>query len=275
MIRRTLDFLFAVILLSAASLKAQTLLNTGVGHAADRMSFQNAFAALAILIEVCLAFWLLTGAAALWARRAAIALLTLFVGFAGWSLLKGESDCGCFGALRVHPGWTLGLDAVLLAGFLFSTRTAPAPSQWSWQGLFRAAMLTITIPAAVLSLPLNRHASANFVVLDAKSLIGQRLPLINYIDDPEAREDIARGEKTAVIFSRGCETCRAYLQSLETQQPRLADDNVQLIDIGSDDTPPFDSRFRTLRLREAVEYVSDVPLRLHLDDGIVESVEQQ
>ncbi len=69
----------------------------------------------AVNAELALAFWLLSGVSPHSARAAAVACFTVFGAVATQDALAGESSCGCFGSLRVHPWLTAGFDLVAIA----------------------------------------------------------------------------------------------------------------------------------------------------------------
>jgi hypothetical protein len=75
---------FATILLVAAALKASALLSEppGAGWVA-----RHRLGLMVPALEVSLAVWLLAGAARVWATRATIVTLVVFIAVARWSLL--------------------------------------------------------------------------------------------------------------------------------------------------------------------------------------------
>jgi hypothetical protein len=143
--RLALD-LFAFVLLLAAGLKMRSLLVEGAGA--------NAFVTVvAIVTEWVVALWLLSCVGQFWARRAAVALLAVFVTINAWRLWRGASDCGCFGNLRVHPIWTMAFDATVLAGIAWCRRgefgTGEVMKDRGPRIVF-ALLLAIFLPAAVI-----------------------------------------------------------------------------------------------------------------------------
>lgn len=106
--------------LTAAGLK---LLSGGVGGS---VGYAPALQFLAVQIEVVLGAWLILGRWRVTAWMSACLLLTVLVGFSLTSVLRGQSDCGCFGNLKVHPGWTVSLNLVVL-GLLVVFRP-----EWKW-----------------------------------------------------------------------------------------------------------------------------------------------
>ena len=106
--------LLSICLLMAATLKGFSSSPTTIGLSPVLHSPPAKF--LGIAVESVLAVWLLSGLAKVWARRATLALLMTFILVNTPQLFAGHEDCGCFGALKVHPGWTLLFDLSLFAG---------------------------------------------------------------------------------------------------------------------------------------------------------------
>jgi hypothetical protein len=69
---------------------------------------------LAVQIELILGAWLILGLWRTTAWLAACVLLTTLATLSFLSVLRGQSDCGCFGSLKVHPGWTTVLNLGML-----------------------------------------------------------------------------------------------------------------------------------------------------------------
>src|SRR6266478_7171632 len=91
---------FAIVLFVAGGLKLQQLLaSNAIRKRKPIYALTIAEAGLELLISV----WFLTGFQRTWARRAAICLLTAFLGVSGYHIIAGHHDCGCFGALPVRP----------------------------------------------------------------------------------------------------------------------------------------------------------------------------
>jgi hypothetical protein len=268
--------LFAIVLLVAASLKARSLLPPSF---ADRALLTWC----AITVEWLLAVWLLSGIGALWANRAAVILLCVFVAVAGWRLIAGEKDCGCFGNVHVHPGLTLSFDLIGLAtiGWLGrkNAQALLAESMISF-GQFRAnrlvyaAVLSIALPAGLLwpTATSTIGKSSPVVVLDPRSMVGKPFPLLDYMGAP-AREELMHGEHTIILFSHDCETCRALLRKLE-QQPRSETAAMRLIDIAQDSSPQaIHPNLQSIRLTQDIRCLTAVPLKISVKDGIVQAVE--
>src|SRR5665213_1714021 len=94
----------------------------------SHLSAADAPTLIAIVSEIFIAVWLFSGHAPTWARRATMLLLAVFLCTAAWRWYAGEADCGCFGAVAIHPAWTMALGAVLLLTLLGSHWKLPAPT---------------------------------------------------------------------------------------------------------------------------------------------------
>jgi hypothetical protein len=104
---------------SAADLPAALVKWAGAAHV-DLM-FVLRFG-VAVELAVVAVAWLVPSLA----RTVGIAMLTVFLPILAGDVLMGASSCGCFGAVKVHPGITLIVDVALLASLLFLGRGVPS-----------------------------------------------------------------------------------------------------------------------------------------------------
>lgn len=273
-----ITFGFAVLLLIATGLKMQAILSPS-GFRISARWIQIA----SVATEWFIAAWLLSRFARVWARRAAIGLLIAFVVVAGWHLLAGDHDCGCFGRLTVHPAWTLALDVVVLGCIWVVGRRA--------LNVARASdMRTILVVAVVICLPVTTMFLASrltaqtmegqrAVVLDSKSWPGHQFPLLEFVDAAD-RADLANGRCTVIIFDRHCPRCRDFLQKVV--QASLVPTNkrrTRVIDIAPASGDLHNDEVRCtlpqIALRQDMVYFANVPLEVSLRDGMVEHVHEQ
>ena len=119
----------------------------------------------AIVTELLLGTWLLSGQ---WLRAAWIASLAFFSVLASASLylaLLGQTDCGCFGRLAVNPWVTFLLDLAILAALLLFRPRGISPSFQMSYGLraakvgMAAALLTLFVAVLFLAM-VDRPADA-------------------------------------------------------------------------------------------------------------------
>jgi hypothetical protein len=131
--------------------------------------------------------------------------------------------------------------------------------------LFSAALLSLAIPAAILW---PAQSSKNLVFLAPPSWPGKPFPLLDFVADPAARADLTNGQRTVILFSHECETCRAYLARL------APDDALRLIDLAPENSEDFMPPFRSIHLEQGIRYVGPVPWKLSLRDGVVEAADR-
>jgi hypothetical protein len=94
--------LVGIYLLAAAGLK---LFSDGAVSAGET-EYAPALRFLAVQAEILLGVWLILGWWRITAFMLACLLLAMFAMLSLSSFLSGQSDCGCFGNLKVHPGLT-------------------------------------------------------------------------------------------------------------------------------------------------------------------------
>ena len=270
--------LVAVVLLAAAMLKSHQLIDewrTGFSPVRHQL-YITATAAL----EYVVATWLLSGFRRAWARSASLALLSIYVGVAGAHLVSGDSNCGCFGRLTVHPALTASFDlgALLLILYLGRHQSGRSIKRPSYTiRMFVAVLASSTI--AVLIVPFAFDPPAReMVMLEPNPAVGSSFQLIGYLQEAD-RIKIESGRNVVVFFSAGCGKCEAALQVVDQRRMWGAsatsywainiDAPVAGTQIGRGRT--FHAPFPELHLRPNVLCVTEVPWAFTLLDGRVES----
>lgn len=69
---------------------------------------------LTIEVEILLGLWLLSGVQLRWALVASLLLFCVFACLSFTLAWQGQEDCECFGAVKVNPWYTFGLDVVVI-----------------------------------------------------------------------------------------------------------------------------------------------------------------
>jgi hypothetical protein len=271
------------VLIAAAVLKGYELLydpSPRVGALASRWA-----AAIAVEIELLLGLCLLAG---LWPRVVRWVAFACFIGFSAFSAYKlaaGETSCGCFGKVRVHPGVMLAFDAAAAVALLVFGRSAPAgpPVQATPRrvgfvavaGLLACAPLAAAAarkPAAV-SESGGIPAEARFVVLEPETWIGRPFPLFQHID---VGDRLRRGRWVLLFYHHDCPACREqiprHLEAARRQAGEPGSPQFALIEV-----PPYgDGREVAAdpgvevvrgRLTDAKEWFVTTPLTVRLEDG--------
>ena len=189
------------------------------------------------LVEFELGFglWLLAGSFPRLTRFAVIALFFIFGLVSCYKALSGEASCGCFGAAKVPPLWTTLLDAALVIFALCSPPTEnkePRPKQIAPAAVIWAAV-SIPVLAAAIS---NRTTEAGALGREHIASNGRRtielepekwtdgvIPILPYIEPPEARQRLSEGTWTVLFFQRDCLDCQSQIRKLAEQRAAKQD----------------------------------------------------
>src|SRR5712692_7075807 len=99
-------------LLTAAGLKAHGIATDTASQ--DSLLLSPRLLIATIEIEIVLGLWLLSGAWPTWCWRIAVGTFSLYACISGYSGWIGQASCNCFGAVRVSPWYTFGLDIGIL-----------------------------------------------------------------------------------------------------------------------------------------------------------------
>jgi hypothetical protein len=75
---------------------------------------------VSLQVALFFALWLISGVLRYHAQRAGIGLFFLFFVISFWQFIAGSQDCGCFGAAKVDPGITAGVDLIAIACLLMT-----------------------------------------------------------------------------------------------------------------------------------------------------------
>jgi hypothetical protein len=120
-------------------------------------------------------------------------------------------------------------------------------------------------------------ASGSIVILKPETWVGNRLPLLDYID---IGRELSRGEWTVVLYDRGCSRCEEVISRYERGAIEFCGDagagRVALVELRSQAAGAVPLRaMRTGDLRGqlsgARDWVVSVPVALVLSDGRVVS----
>jgi len=280
-------WLVGSILVVAAVLKASD--GSGIVSFADYRVLDQAIHYSMIQVELALAACCFSG---IKPRATRAALITLFSSFALYALflvLSGAESCGCFGAVKVNPWWTILLDITLL-GVLFLWQ----PEDWLARvaaprspALFLASYAAVAIPVTAW-LALNRPAELRadsmladgdgFVILEPEHWKGQPLPIADHLN---IGEELTAGEWVLLLYHHDCPKCQEAVPQYQELAERLAHDgsatHVALVE-----TPPYASaeihgpplEGLAGRLSDQREWFVRTPVEIRLNDGIVVDVDE-
>lgn len=234
-----------------------------------------------VLIELSLATWLISGVHPRYSWLAATVLFGVFSCVAAMKLLSGVSDCGCFGAARVSPWIALSIDICALIALCMcfpATQCLPRSRTPLWKlclvaayalfALYVIARFSSTTTAGdVLAQGITRFADN--VVVDPDSWIGQRCPLIEYVD---IGVELGANRWLVLLYHYDCPRCEDTVRRLKADaKTPVAMVSVPPHGIGKDMMTGTDS-VTFGNLRDEVSWFVETPAVLILNNGIVESV---
>lgn len=279
---------FAIVLLIAAGLKVHELSARGSIQSVAGLPAVGAWGVIGL--EWVIATWLLSRVGRLWARRAAIALLSIFLIISGRHLFAGHDDCGCFGSVELHPGWTVAFDLAAIGALWWFGRTMGQPASRppsevrpTRTSAKRAALaVCVSIPIGLTAPLVASHAraavdgqSTSILILDPPTWKGKAFPLLPYL--ALGAPELSHGRWDVILVNHNCARCEDYLGRARTgSPPKLkVPFRVAVIDLAATSTDNQSSLLGsaiTPMLRDNKEYVSDVPFEILLADGRVEEV---
>jgi|GEM_PF-3228675 len=199
--------------------------------------------------ELAFAAWLFSARQPAFSWWACIACFASFAIFAGYKVINGDSDCGCFGAVSPPPWAALAIDLAVLsvlcavgkprsspvsvpcgAGFQPARLTENNPhSVYGRQGespphaksndaaLFgvvrsTAYVIVLLLTAKVALMSLSQHEIGHETLIAKPSeWLGSKFPLLNTTD---LADQLVSGEWLVVLHRPGCSTCDELLTKL-------------------------------------------------------------
>lgn len=253
-----------LVLVTAALLKGHQLATERVvstGILSDRP-----FLSAAVVVEMLLGLWLISG----WSQRTvgwiACACFSLFAGVAWWKMRGGEPSCGCFGRVAVKPWVSLAIDLSAIPVSLWLALGPQRPQRFSGRVQLMvgvAALALLGLPAFVKMAfygPAGRP-DVKKIVLDPAKWPGKPWLLGQYID---AWPDLSRGRWVVVMYSPDCEECqptlKAYGELAQTWKSAGRAERIALI--ATTEADPIDG-FPDLSKTPALRGRLDVPVGVH------------
>ena len=204
-----------LILLTAAGLKAHQLATEPV-LSIDIFTYRWSLA-IQVQFELVLGLWLLGGVHRRLLWLVSTVCFALFALVSLHKALAGQASCGCFGAVRVSPWYTLVLD-VAAAGALILLRPdlrlrGRVRLYWPRLAAVVVLALAVGIPTGVA---IARYKPGTIteegeiigdhkrVMLEPDDWPGKRFILLKYID---VGDELRAGNWTVVLFDHDCPGC--------------------------------------------------------------------
>lgn len=219
----------ALLLVAAALKTGETFLG--------RVSFTDAgFVPMLLLVELELAlgFCLLFGSWPQLVWRVSLAVFLAFGIFSSIRAISGESSCGCFGPVEVHPFASALVDLSIVAAI---SKLKPALVCSESTSDFRyvrqsGAVTCILITSALATFAVVRSASAidlsdhftedlpRLVKIDPEKWHGQECPIFRHLSGKGASA-LSHEKWIVVLYRNGCEECDEVLSSLARLAPSM------------------------------------------------------
>jgi len=248
---------------------------------------------VAVELTVVAVAWLVPSLA----RTVGIAMLTAFLPILVGDVLMGTSSCGCFGAVKVHPGITLVVDLALLAGLVLLGRGVPSlrlgptlPSArtvaagvaaiaafalaFGWIGLTAkapssaAADATAAASGGAVALP-----AAGYYLPDYTSWIGSSyrdVDLFGWVAG--LPDDLGTGSQLVLFYRKDCEHCHELMEVWFSGALLLPTTAIAVPERGG--WPEVDlgmpcADCGLAELPAGVDWFLQTPVLVRLEDGIV------
>ena len=191
--------------------------------------------------EVVFAFWLLCGVLVPATKWLAVGVFSAFALYNAHRWLGGYATCGCFGAVKIDPRVTMGIDAAVAGLFLLSAAPPLRALHWKVERrvllVASAVPLLLAIPAAATLAAVSPPTltadglagqAGGLVRLEPSEWVGRRLPLLPYIEGVAA--DVGRGEWQVVLMHPDCGHCADALPAL-VEEARTSARPVLLLNV--------------------------------------------
>src|SRR5579875_495582 len=167
--------------------------------------------------EFTLGFWLISGLLSSFARWTALGVLVVFFFVSVSKALAGETNCGCFGPVRVAPRYAAGLDFIVIL-FLCYWHPARIVGDAAGTPLFRGVVIMVfCLFVSVLGgiiLGVSRpgdigdrdeiDANRTVVLIEPEKWVGHRCPILPYVD---IGDELSCGSWLVVLQHYNCPRC--------------------------------------------------------------------
>jgi len=249
-------------------------------HLAELVLDSRILTALHAQFEMAVAIWILLTPNRRRGRIVLLAIFSLYSIVAINSLMRGDTDCGCFGYLRIPARITVFLDLFVVTVVYFWT---PKPGTAKWPKSRILAMSTALIFVAVL---FGWISNVNFeeqirvipgegevVLLRPMTWLGQDYPL--KLVDPLG-DQRSTGKCRVVLVHTDCPKCEAITRTISSQS---SVDGLGILEVGSDDNAEdkwiMENGATWSRLPSDRRWLVRTPVVIDLQEGIVVAVGQQ
>lgn len=281
----------AVVLVTAALLKLYQLLTapTLPGAAGPH---ERWIAAGAAEVEIVLGSWLLavSGGRATW--TVTLLAWSVFVCVAAHAVAVNASSCGCFGAVRINPMYTLTFDCACIVAIVLCRpkpdnmgRGGTRLGRRQWLVMGTVAMVSLLFGTwsalhvqAGTSKDIGIIDAGEVTILEPEKWVGHQFALSESID---CGRSVMSGTWVVVIFHHDCDHCRRAVPKYEAlaEQTREVRGSPGIATV---EMPPYADAGHELvapgvaalagRLSDKHEWFAQTPVVVKLIDGQVVAV---
>lgn len=275
--------LLGILLLTAAVLKGWQLLTEPVTN--DDIWSYRPFLILTVEFEIALGIWLLSSLFEKAAWLAAISCFSLFSAITFYKGITGAESCGCFGSVHVNPWITLfAIDIPAVIALILLPPKGEKLFDWPSIPHFAKtvciSLLVLSITTMVLAFNEPRKVTSEYEVLEPKTWISKRLPILEYID---IGMQLEKGRWLLLLYHHNCSDCLEILP----QYGRISHDLVgheNILRIALLELPPyaksmdtkifFSVSFARAKLNDCKEWFVTTPVLVLMLDGIVQAIRE-
>ncbi len=271
-------FFAALLLILGAGLKTYQL--STVPDPSNYVLGSHLLTTLLVLVEIGVATWLLSGAKPRIAKWAALTLFSLFAVTAAAKWTAGETNCGCFGVIQIHPAIVFFVDAFVIVVLLdqcirrarTDTKASGFKSSLVWVCGFIFAAFCIVSIQSLRTTSFNDlgliETTNDFVILEPETWVGQQLPIIEYLKhvDKYALETCH-----LLFYYEDCPHCKQYIATcLETPEthPFVF---VEVPPYKAPDQQNTDT-VTWAKLDDRFKWFVEAPVELTIENGMVSQV---
>jgi hypothetical protein len=243
---------------------------------------------IAVELTVAGVMWLLPRLA----RPVGIAMLAAFLPVLVADVFMGAASCGCFGAVKMHPGITMTMDLMFLLGLWFFGKRVPSlqmtDSQPTWRVVAAGAVTLVSFAVAFGPKAPGVSASNSSTVRDVAALpaegyyvpeyqewLGQpwsEVPITAWIDGASA--DVVKGISYVLFYRKDCEHCHELMGVFfngPLTWPTTAVAVPEREGFPTEGVLPFVcDECSTAELPAGVDWFMSTPVLVRLVDGVVD-----
>ena len=270
----------------AASMKgAQLLTEPSIG---EGIFHSRLFMTALVLGEFALALWLLLG---ILPRMTRYGLILLFSAFAFYSfyrafVLKADS-CDCYGALKINPLVSAGIDISIVLVLFFFCRRIPKGGVFPVKGLVLSAVIWLSAAVPFLYFVNGSETKTisqigvvqetsfgkKTILLQPETWVGGEFVLADYTD---IRDNLKEGLWIVLVYTNSCSSCREAVKIYEDVALKYAGKpnapKIAMIELPPYRTEKTDSPALCGKLDRTYRWRIQGPALILLDNGKVQTL---